>query len=85
MTQFIIKLLAQLALKEIIEGLLQRVNWQIIAERFITATVILGLKKLRDMSSNQLLDDTVTDIIRMLQGRGLSRADEQQLPSKSEG
>ena len=45
------------------------------AERFVTRLVIWGLEKLRDMSTNDVVDQTVTDIIESLKGKRLVVAD----------
>jgi hypothetical protein len=59
------------ALKEILLALVAQVAWKAIAERFITRAVIWGLKKLRDYSTNDVVDETLTDIITSLSGKRL--------------
>lgn len=70
------------ALKELLLALVVRVTWKAVAERFLTRLVIYGLEKLRDMSTNKVVDDTVTDIILSLQGKGLVVADQRELPNR---
>lgn len=60
-----------LAIKEMLLSLVAKVAWKAVAERFVTRGVIWGLKKLRDMSTNDVLDDTLTDIITSLSGKRL--------------
>lgn len=62
-------------LKETLLALLAKVAWKAVAERFITRLVIWGLEKLRDMSTNDVVDQTVTDVIESLKGKRLVVAD----------
>ncbi|AFT79060.1 hypothetical protein AMBLS11_12435 [Alteromonas macleodii str. 'Black Sea 11'] len=58
-------------LKEILLALVAKVAWKAIAERFITRAVVWGLKKLRDYSTNDVVDETLTDVINSLSGKRL--------------
>jgi hypothetical protein len=60
-----------MALKEILMSLLLKVAWRTVVERFITRGVIWGLIKLRDMSTNDVADETLQDIINSLRGKRL--------------
>ena len=62
-------------LKETLLALVAKVAWKAVAERFFTRLVIWGLEKLRDMSSNDVIDQTVTDVIESLKGKRLVVAD----------
>lgn len=63
--------IALLTIKEILLGLFFKIAWRSVAERFITRGVIWGLKKLRDFSTNDVFDETLTDIIASLRGKRL--------------
>lgn len=73
---FILEMIAKVALKEILVGLLERIPWAAITERLVTRIVIAGLEKLRDMDYNDVTNETVDDMIRGLRGKRLKRADE---------
>ncbi|MBM7454472.1 hypothetical protein HNR62_000301 [Oceanisphaera litoralis] len=71
--------MANIALKLLLElgkGFVGRIAWRFVAERFLTRTAVAALRKLERMSSNQVVDDTVEDIIAQLEGRGLPAARE---------
>jgi len=56
---------------EVLKGLLFQIAWKAILERFLTRLVIWGLEKLKNMTTNDVVDETVTDIIKSLRGRRL--------------
>ena len=58
-------------LKEILFGLVGQIAFKVIAERFDTRLVIYGLNKLKEKSTNDVIDDTVSDIIGQLKGKKL--------------
>ena len=58
-------------LKEIFLGMLGKVAGKAIMERFATRLVIHGLNKLKDYSTNDVVDDTVQDVIDKLKGKKL--------------
>ena len=58
-------------LKEATLSILGKVAWKAIFERFYTRLVIYGLNKIKDMSSNDVVDETVDDIINSLKGKRL--------------
>lgn len=58
-------------IKELFLSVLGKVAFKAILERFFTRLIIYGLEKLKDMSTNQVVDDTVQDIIVSLSGKGL--------------
>lgn len=64
-----------MVLKETLLALVAKVAWKAVAERFLTRLVIYGLEKLRDMSTNDVVDQTVTDVIESLKGKRLVVAD----------
>ena len=63
-------------LKEILLGIVGRIGLKIVGERFATRLVIYGLNKLKDYSTNDVVDGTVDDIVKSLKGKKLKVADE---------
>ena len=57
--------------KDILMGMLLKVAFKPIFERFVTRVVIAGLRTLAKMSSNDVVASTIDDIIRSLQGKPL--------------
>ncbi|EGQ8054722.1 hypothetical protein V8046_003632 [Vibrio parahaemolyticus] len=58
-------------LLEVLKGLVFQISWTIILERFATRLVVWGLETLKGLSTNDVLQDTVDDIIAALQGKRL--------------
>lgn len=58
-------------LLEVLKGLVFQISWKIILERFATRSVVWGLETLKDLSTNDVLQETVDDIINALQGKRL--------------
>ena len=56
---------------EVLKGLFFQISWTIILERFATRLVVWGLETLKGLSTNDVLQDTVNDIIAALQGKRL--------------
>ena len=56
---------------EVLKGLFFQISWTIILERFATRLVVWGLETLKGLSTNDVLQDTVDDIIAALQGKRL--------------
>lgn len=59
------------ALKEILLATVAKIAWKTIAERFFTRVVLYGLRKLESYSDNDVVDDTINDIIKNLEGKRL--------------
>ena len=59
------------ALKEIFLSLLTKVAFKAVGERFATRLVVYGLDKLKDYSDNDVVDETVDDIINQIKGKKL--------------
>lgn len=68
--------IAFIMIKEILMGMIGKIGLKIVGERFATRLVIYGLNKLKNYSTNEVVDGTVTDIIKSLQGKKLKVADE---------
>jgi hypothetical protein len=66
-------------IKEMLLSLIGRVAWQAIFERASTRLVIFSLRKLESYSTNQVVDDTVNDIINSLRGKGLKVIDDKEI------
>ncbi|EGQ9714873.1 hypothetical protein FWP28_11410 [Vibrio alginolyticus] len=58
-------------LLEVLKGLVFQISWTIILERFATRLVVWGLETLKGLSTNDVLQETVDDIINALQGKRL--------------
>lgn len=58
-------------LLEVLKGLLFQIGWKIILERFASRLVVWGLEALRDLSTNDVIQETVDDVIASLQGKRL--------------
>lgn len=66
-------------IKELFLSVLGKVAFKAILERFFTRLIVYGLEKLKDMSTNQVVDDTVQDIIVSLSGKGLYIIDNKEI------
>ncbi|MBJ2147546.1 hypothetical protein JC606_14315 [Vibrio sp. IB15] len=58
-------------LLEVLKGLFFQIGWKIILERFASRLVVWGLEALRDLSTNDVIQETVDDVIASLQGKRL--------------
>ena len=58
-------------LKETTFTIIGKISWGVIFERFYTRLLVFSLNKIKDMSSNDVVDNTVDDIIRSLKGKKL--------------
>jgi hypothetical protein len=63
-------------LKEVFLALVAKVAFKTVLERFSTRLVIYGLEKLKTYSTNEVVDETVQDVINQLKGKGLKVVDE---------
>lgn len=63
-------------LRELLLATIAKVAWRAVAERFWTRLVLLGLQKIKDFSTNDVVDDTVQDIIDALKGKRLKVVEE---------
>jgi membrane protein implicated in regulation of membrane protease activity len=59
------------ALKELLLATVAKIAWKTIAERFFTRVVLYGLRKLQSYTDNDVVDQTVNDIIKSLEGKRL--------------
>ncbi|TOO35560.1 hypothetical protein CGH37_14305 [Vibrio parahaemolyticus] len=58
-------------LLEVLKGLFFQIGWSIILERFATRLVVWGLETLKGLTTNDVMQETVDDIINALQGKRL--------------
>ncbi|HCE3233921.1 TPA: hypothetical protein NG565_001379 [Vibrio parahaemolyticus] len=58
-------------LLEVLKGLFFQIGWKIILERFATRSVVWGLETLKGLTTNDVMQETVDDIINALQGKRL--------------
>ena len=63
-------------LKEATLSMIGKISWDVVFERFYTRAVVHGLNKIKDMETNEVVDDTVEDIINELKGKKLKVIDE---------
>lgn len=56
---------------EVLKALFLQISWKIIVERFATRMVIWGLEKLKSLTTNDVAQETVDDILLSLQGKRL--------------
>ena len=69
-------------LKETTLSILGRVAWRAVFERLYTRLVIYGLNKIKTMSSNDVVDETIEDILNSLKGKRLKVIDDARETSK---
>ncbi|MGF1702959.1 hypothetical protein L4D09_21965 [Photobacterium makurazakiensis] len=62
---------------EVLKGLFFQIGWKIILERFATRAVVWGLETLKNLTTNDVMQATVNDVIAALQGKRL-----QEIPKK---
>jgi hypothetical protein len=58
-------------IKDIAGGLLMRIAFKAVLERFLTRLLVSCLKSLQKLSSNDVIDETVQDVIDSLGGKKL--------------
>ncbi len=56
---------------EVLKGLLFQIGWRIVFERFATRLVIWGLETLKNLTTNDVVEETVNDVLLSLQGKRL--------------
>lgn len=69
-------------LKETTLSILGKVAWRAIFERLYTRLVIYSLNKIKNMSSNDVVDETIEDILNSLKGKRLKVVDDARETSK---
>ncbi len=61
---------------EVLKGMFFQVAWKVILERFASRLVIWGLEKVKNLSTNDVTQDTVNDIILSLKGKKLKEVEQ---------
>ncbi len=64
------------SLWEIVKGIFLQITWQVIVERFATRLVVWGLEKLKSLTTNDVMQETVDDVLMSLQGKRLKEVRE---------
>lgn len=59
------------SLLDIAKGIFLQITWQVIVERFATRVVVWGLEKLKTLTTNDVVQGTVDDVLKALQGKRL--------------
>lgn len=72
---FLISILGK-TLWEVLKGLFFQVAWKVILERFASRLVIWGLEKIKSLSTNDVTQETVNDIILSLKGKKLKEVEQ---------
>lgn len=63
------------SLWDIVKGIFLQITWQVIVERFATRMVVWGLEKLKTLTTNDVMQNTVDDVLLSLQGKRLKEID----------
>ena len=63
-------------LKEVFLSLVGKLAFKVLAERFMTRLVIYGLEKIRSYTTNEVIEETVQDVLSQLKGKKLKVIDE---------
>ena len=58
-------------IKEILMGIVGKIAFKAIGERFATRLVVYGLDRLKKQTTNTVVQSTVDDVIKSLKGKGL--------------
>ncbi|MBY8124436.1 hypothetical protein KW497_10550 [Vibrio fluvialis] len=61
---------------EVLKGLFFQVAWKVILERFASRLVIWGLEKIKTLSTNDVTQETVNDIILSLKDKKLKEVEQ---------
>ncbi|MDX1300898.1 MULTISPECIES: hypothetical protein [Photobacterium] len=56
---------------EVLKGLFFQIGWKIILERFASRAVVWGLETLKGLTTNDVVQETVDDVVSSLQGKRL--------------
>lgn len=56
---------------ELLTSLIAKITWEVVLERFSTRSVIWGLETLKGLTTNDVVQGTVDDILLSLQGKRL--------------
>lgn len=65
---------------EVLKGIVLKITWKVILERFATRSVVWGLETLKKLTTNDVVQGTVDDVITSLQGKGLKEIPQKEKP-----
>ncbi|MGL4225941.1 MAG: hypothetical protein ACRCSE_12595 [Vibrio sp.] len=61
---------------DVAKGIFFQITWKVILERFASRLVIWGLEEIKSLSTNNVTQETVDDIIMSLKGKKLKEVEE---------
>ena len=65
------------SLVDVIKGILFQIGWKVVLERFATRLILWGLSALKQLSTNDVVDETIEDVMASLRGKRLKEVPEQ--------
>ena len=65
---------------EVLKGIALKITWKVVLERFATRSVVWGLETLKKLTTNDVVQGTVDDVIASLQGKGLKEIPQKEKP-----
>lgn len=63
---------------DVTAAVLGRIRWTVVLERLLTRMLVATLRWIKELSTNDVVDETVDDIIEQLKDKRLAKADEGQ-------
>lgn len=63
-------------LLDMLKSMFFRIAWKSVTERFASRVVVYGLEKLKAKSTNDVIDNTIDDVLNSLRGKRLPVIDE---------
>ena len=63
---------------DVTAAVLGRIRWTVVLERLLTRMLVATLRWIKELSTNDVVDETVDDIIEQLKDKRLAKADEEQ-------
>lgn len=68
---------------DVTAAVLGRIRWTVVLERLLTRMLVATLRWIKELSTNDVVDETVDDIIEQLKDKRLAKADEGQAKAGS--
>ena len=66
------------SLMEVLKGILFQIGWKVVLERFATRLILWGLTTLKKLSTNDVVDETIEDVMASLRGKRLKEVPDKQ-------
>lgn len=63
---------------DVTAAVLGRIRWTVVLERLLTRMLVATLRWIKELSTNDVVDETVDDVIEQLKDKRLAKADEGQ-------